>query len=588
MPTRFVKHTSCSSCGSKDNFALYVDEDGYESGHCFGCSFTIPSKDYIEEQESKKPKSKVKSFSRKEDISMSFGESKTTKPAITDEENQAIKAKTSASGNGFRGIRDDVYKYFGVRHSFDEKSGEVTEQYYPVTQEGQISGYKIREVPKNFRSVGRTGADCEMFMAFRFNRGGKYLLITEGEVDSLSAYQMLKDYNSKRGSDFETAVVSPTTGANSQKQIAANYKFFDLFDQIILAYDNDKAGQEAAEKIIPVLPKGKVKIMQMRFKDANEYLEKGKEKEFINDFYAAKSYVPVGVVASNEIYDRMLIQAEQQKISLPPVFSKLNDMLGGGLALGHCYTCSGVTGGGKTSLTNEMIYHWIFNSPYTVGVVSLELSATQYGEALLSRHLQTKLAKMNHEDKIAFLSSDKVRDSAKELFEREDGSPRFMLVDDRDSSLEQLQAIIEEMVICSGAKLICIDPWTDCGVDGLTVDEQAVAMKWIKSMIKSHGCSFFLINHVRKAQGGQKDQASGAMINESDVIGSSTIIKSSSANILLVRDKMNPDPIMRNTTHLYLSKNRLLSETGPAGDIYYDSDTSTLHDLDDWLNNNRI
>lgn len=580
----FVKHTNCDDCGSSDGKALYNDG----SSHCFVCGKTKPSEEWLEENAEKKPKSKVKSFSRKEDISMSFGESKTAKPIITDEENTAIKAKTSASGNGFRGIRDDVYKYFGVRHSFDEKTGEVTEQYYPVTQEGQISGYKIREVPKNFRSVGRTGADCEMFMAFRFNRGGKYLLITEGEVDSLSAYQMLKDYNSKRGSDFETAVVSPTTGANSQKQIAANYKFFDLFDQVIISYDSDKAGQEAAEKIIPVLPKGKVKIMQMRFKDANEYLEKGKEKEFINDFYAAKSYVPVGVVASNEIYDRMLIQAEQQKISLPPVFHKLNEMLGGGLALGHCYTCSGVTGGGKTSLTNEMIYHWIFNSPYTVGVVSLELSATQYGEALLSRHLQTKLAKMNHEDKIAFLSSDKVRESAKELFEREDGSPRFMLVDDRDSSLEQLQAIIEEMVICSGAKLICIDPWTDCAVDGLTVDEQAVAMKWIKSMIKSHGCAFFLINHVRKAQGGQKDQAAGAMINESDVIGSSTIIKSSSANILLVRDKMNPDPIMRNTTHLYLSKNRLLSETGPAGDIYYDSDTSTLHDLDDWLNNNRI
>ena len=28
--SRFVKHTSCEQCGSKDNFALYVDDDGYE------------------------------------------------------------------------------------------------------------------------------------------------------------------------------------------------------------------------------------------------------------------------------------------------------------------------------------------------------------------------------------------------------------------------------------------------------------------------------------------------------------------------------------------------------------------------------
>jgi RecA-family ATPase len=159
-----------------------------------------------------------------------------------------------------------------------------------------------------------------------------------------------------------------------------------------------------------------------------------------------------------------------------------------------------------------------------------------------------------------------------------------MLVDDRDSTLEQLQEVVEEMVICSGVKLVVADPWTDIGVDGLSIDEQAVAMKWIKSMIKSHNCSFFLINHVRKSQSGQKDQSSGAMISEADIMGSSSIMKSSSANILLVRNKMAEEDLERNTTHIYLSKNRLLSETGPAGDVYYDSQTHTLHSLEAWLN----
>jgi hypothetical protein len=43
-----------------------------------------------------------------------------------------------------------------------------------------------------------------------------------------------------------------------------------------------------SEKIVKVLPKGKVKIMPMRYKDANEYLENGKQKEFVQDFYNAK------------------------------------------------------------------------------------------------------------------------------------------------------------------------------------------------------------------------------------------------------------------------------------------------------------
>jgi len=570
----FIKHTNCEACGSSDAKAVYSDGSHY----CWSCQAVKPSEDF-KEQNSKKV-SKVKSTKENMEIKPSG------KPAITADENAEIKSETTPDPKGFRGLDASTCKPFGVRHAFSVETGELIEQYYPTTQDGQIVGYKIREVPKNFYSKGRTGADCELFMQFKFNRGGKYVLITEGELDALSAYQMLSEYNKSKNSDFETAVVSPTTGAQSHKQIAAQYKFFDTFDQIIVCYDNDKAGKEATEKILTVLPKGKVKIMNMRFKDPNEYLEKDEGRAFVSDFYNAKSYVPVGVMASTEIYQRMLEQTAQEKIELPLVFSKLNEMLGGGLSLGHCYTCSGVTGGGKTSLTNEMIYHWIFNSPYTVGVVSLELSASQYGEALLSRHLHNKLAKMQPAEKMAYLKSDKVKEAAKELFERPDGTPRFMLVDDRDSSLDQLQETIEEMVICSGVRLVVADPWTDIAVDGLSVDEQAVAMKWIKSMIKSHNCSFFLINHVRKSQSGQKDQSSGAMISESDIMGSSSIMKSSSANILLIRNKMAEDDLERNTTAILLSKNRLLSETGPAGKVYYDSQTHTLHNLDDWLNNN--
>jgi len=508
------------------------------------------------------------------------------KPVIDSELAQKIKSETSTKANGFRSLKDETLVYFGVRHAFSEETGEVEEQYYPCTQEGQLTGYKIREVPKNFRSIGRTGADCELFGQFRFNRGGKYVLLVEGEIDCLSAYQMIREYNKSKGSDFETAVVSPTTGANSKKQIANQYKFLDSFENIILCMDNDKAGKAAEEELLKYLPKGKVKLMQMKYKDANEYLAKDEQRAFISDFYSSKLYVPVGVLPSSEIYQKMLDQSSQEKISLPPVFGKLNEMLGGGLTLGHAYTCSGATGGGKTSLTNEMIYHWIFNSPHQIGIVSLELNAAQYGEALLSRHMQNKIAKLNAEDKMQYLKSEKIALAAKELFERADGSPRFMLVDDRDSSFEQFQGVVEEMIVCSGVRLVVIDPWTDIGIDGLSIDEQAVAMKWIKSMIKSHNCSFFLINHVRKTQSGQKDQSSGGMITESDIMGSSSVMKSSSANILLVRNKMAEEELERNTTRLFLSKNRILSETGPAGQIYYDSAHHTLHELDKWVEEN--
>lgn len=565
----FIKHTSCDNCGSSDGKAVY--EDG--SWHCWVCGDNKPSQEFLEQVQESKPK--VKSFVKKEKEDMEVKPS--TKPAITEEENQEIKSFTSPKAKGFRGIRDDIYSKFGVRHAFDEQTGEVIEQYYPVTQDGQLSGYKIREVPKNFRSKGRTGADCELFMQFKFNRGGKYVVLCEGEADSLAAYQMLQDYNEKRGSDFEIACVSPTTGANSKKQIAAQYKFLDTFDQIICSYDNDKAGKEAAEEIVKYLPKGKVKIMQMRYKDANDYLTQGKEKEFVQDFYNAKAYVPVGVLPSTELYDRIIQQSEVAKVPFPPFMKKLNDMFIGGMPLGYIFNIAADTGVGKTTYVNEMIYHWVFNSPHLIGIVSMELDAGQYGEALLSRHISRKLSLIGDRDeKLSLLTSERIKDKAKELMFNEDKA-RFYLLDNRDGSVEEIQDTIEELVVACGCKVIILDPLQDL-LDGLSNEEQSVFMKWMKGFIKSHGVSFVLINHMRKSEN------SGEM----DIMGSSTIIKSAAANIILKRNKLSESEQERNTTTVTVAKNRVCGLTGPAGAAYYDNQTHTLHDLDEWLQENGV
>ena len=572
----FVKHTNCEKCGSSDGKAVY--EGG--SSHCFVCEHTVPSSEFKEQNPKKS--SKVRT-TVKEEKSMEVKPS--GKPAMTPDENAEIKSVTGVAGKGFRGLKDETTKPFGVRYAYDD-NGNVEEQYYPTTQDGQIVGYKIREVPKNFYSKGRTGADCELFMQFKFNRGGKYILITEGELDALSAYQMFTEYNKTRGGDYEMAVVSPTTGANSHKQIAAQYRFFDTFDQIIVCYDNDKAGKEAVENVVKALPKGKVKVMHMRYKDPNTYLEEDKEEEFIRNFYEAKRYTPVGVLGSGDLYDKILAQAAVPKVPFPPFMNTLNEMLVGGLPLGHIVNVAAGTGLGKTSFVNEMIYHWIFNSPHKIGIVSMELDSGQYGETLLGRHLSRKLSLIQDDSaKKELLESDRVREKADELFFNEDGQHRFYLLDNRDGSIEEIQDTVEELVVSCGCRIIVLDPLQDI-LDGLSNEDQALFMKWAKGIIKSHNVTLIFINHVRKSASGVQNSSQGGAFTEEEIQGSSTIIKSASANILLSRNKYAEDPIERNTTKVVLSKNRICGLTGPAGNVYYDNDTHTLHNLDEWLNNN--
>lgn len=570
----FVKHTSCPNCGSSDNLAVYSDASYY----CFSnCGYKSVSQEWLEENADtkSKPKFKIKSNYIEKESTLTTQKKK----VISEEAKEHIKKYAGFKAGGFRSINDDVLKFYSCRTELDQDD-TVKTRYYPVTKNDELCGYKVREVPKTFSAIGEVGSGTDLYGAFRFRQGGKYVLIVGGEEDCHAAYQMLKEYSNSKGNDFVPAVVSVTTGETSaQKQIAANYAFLNSFENILVGFDSDTAGDEGVQKIISSLPKGKVKIAKWsKGKDPNEILMKGQSRSFISDFYSAKTYVPAGVMGSDQLYDKIVEQSLLEKVPLPPFLKKLERLLGGGLALGHIYNIAAMTSIGKTAIVNEMIYHWIFNSPHMIGVVSMELNSGQYGETLLSRHVQVKMARMSTEQKTSFLAAASTRKAADELFIREDGSPRFFLVDDRDGTVEQIQDTIEQMIISSGVKIIVLDPLQDL-IEGMSNEDQGLFMKWCKSIIRSHNVSIVLINHCRKKQNGNDD----IKISESDIMGSSTIMKSATANIMLARDKEAEDPIERNTTYVTLPKSRLTGDTGAAGKIYYDPETHTMHDYDEYF-----
>lgn len=575
----FLRHEACDSCGSSDGRAIYDDGSYY----CWVCNKgTLSDEAKQSLKEKRKGKVKVKSMN---DTSEETQVVKSTKPVITEDKAKEIKEQTSIQGKGFRGLKDEYTKQFGVRYSYSEETGEVTDQWYPVTQEGQLTGYKIREVPKNFRSIGRTGADCELFGQFKFNRGGKYVLLVEGELCQLSAYQMLAEYNKNRGSDFETAVVSPTIGANAQKQVAAQYKFFDSFDQIIIAMDSDEAGKKAEEKLVKVLPKGKVKIMNLRYKDSNEYLEAGKGKEFIQDFYNAKSYVPVGVVGSGDISSSMREEFMVPKIPLPPFMHKLQKMMAGGIPLGRAINLASASGTGKSTIIDEIVYYMIFNSPHKVGIVTLESTCGQYGNKLLSRHIGVKLELKTNEEALDILSSEQTKQKEHELFWMNDGEHRFYLIDDRDGGVDNVKDAIENLIIGCGCKVIVLDPVHDI-IGSLPNEEQESFYSWQKGMMKSHNCTFCNVMHTRKTQSGQKAGSTGADLHEEDIQGASAAYKSAACNLIFGRNKEAEDDIERNTTIMKATKIRWTGKTGIAGKYYYDNESHRMYDLDDFLNSN--
>jgi hypothetical protein len=403
----FVKKEQCPRCAerggdsSKDNLAIYSDGSCY----CFSCSYTILS-------DEERDKRGLNNFDE-------FYEESMGKELITQEELDEVKETTGTKGHGLRGITDSTYKTFAVRHSYCAETGKPLEQYYPCFFNGELSGFKVRILPKSFTTIGKVSKDGELFGYFKFKQSrGKYILITAGEIDCMSAYQMLEDYRKSRGSEFDPIpVVSSVVGESaSDKQVQQYYEYFNKFEKVVVCFDMDQPGREAVEKVAKVLPKGKVYVMDLPLKDINEMLEQGKEKQFIDAFFKAKTYTPTGVVGSSDLFEAMVDASVVEKLPFPPAYTELNEMLAGGVALGTIGVISAFTGIAKTTIVNEILFHWIFNSPHKIAVVSMEQSKAQFGELMLSRHMGVKLGKMFPEQKREFLQKPETKLAAEQLF----------------------------------------------------------------------------------------------------------------------------------------------------------------------------
>lgn len=537
----FVAHSSCENCGGSDPVAVYEDEKGF-NGYCFNCGTFYPSIN-----ENFRRKRRMYSM---EDIS--FVESLP-----------------------FRGWRDrridkNVSEFYGVHSEMKEESPE--KRYYPVYTNNELTGYKVRNcIEKDFRIIGQGGKHSQLFGQHIFPGNGKFLVLTEGEEDAMAAYIMLS--NGK----YKTPCVSIAHGSNSAaEQIKANYKFVSSFETVVICFDNDKSGFEAAENVCRILKPGQAKIMKMRLKDANEYLISGLQKEFVDLFWKAERYSPAGIVGSTDTWEALVQRSKFVKIPLPDFAEELQKALNGGIALSEISTIFASSGVGKSTITYEFIYHWIFNSEYKVGIISLENDLGELTENLLSIHLNRKLANIPDEAKEQFFKTEEAKEAHKSLTTSSDGTDRFIILDHQGDMLEgDLQSKMEYLVRVNGCKILILDPMT-LALSGRGNDSTDQFMSWLVSFVKREQIAHINVVHVRKAQGGQKAGSVGGTIHEEDGKGSSSIFQNSMNNILIMRDKENENVEIRNTIRVVLSKARRTGNTGPAGFWKYNNNTSRL------------
>ena len=87
-----------------------------------------------------------------------------------------------------------------------------------------------------------------MFGQHLFEHGGKRLVITEGEIDAMTVFQVNNGW----------PVVSLPNGVQSaERSVKDNLEFISSYKEVILMFDMDDAGQKAAKKVARSCPRAR-------------------------------------------------------------------------------------------------------------------------------------------------------------------------------------------------------------------------------------------------------------------------------------------------------------------------------------------
>ena len=93
---------------------------------------------------------------------------------------------------------------------------------------------------------------------------------------------------------------------NNYEPVIGEYLEWNFVYDFIL--DELEEYREASEKVAQLFSPNKCKIMNMEFKDANEYLKMGKREKFSQAWWNAQSYTPAGIVTYDDIVDDLWVE----------------------------------------------------------------------------------------------------------------------------------------------------------------------------------------------------------------------------------------------------------------------------------------
>lgn len=543
---KFLYHTSCIKCTSSDGMAVYENRDSSHTAYCYACET------YFNKDELKNNNNMTEVVKEKEQTYLSVEDINNLKSGKIPD----------------RKLSEEIVSMYGIKLEYDEQTGEIKYHYYPFYNDhGQLTGYKRRTVStKDFTVIGNIRG-AKLFGSQAFNDNGEMLIITEGELDTASAYQMLK----AKGKNYR--VVSLVNGA-SVKAIKDNLEYIERFSTIILCFDQDDPGQRAAQAAAEILSPGKAKIMSFSEKDPSDMLTAGKTNEFFSAIFNAKEYHPDGICDLADCYEDMWKLDSMKGIEWP--YEGLNDQLYE-IFPGHLYTITSAPGSGKTTLVQELEYFLLNHTEDNIGILHLEQNPGQTSWKLVARHAQKPVHIRKKRQELGI-----TREQVDKWWNETVGHRRIKVFNHFGSTQsDNILTRVRYLIKALDCKYIFLDHLSIIVSDQEEGDERKTIdriMTKLRQIVEETGVTMFLVVHLRRADG-DKGHEHGKEVTLNHLRGSQSIAQLSDVVMATERDQQSPDPKIRNISLLRILKDRDDGNTGPCCYLLYHKDTTIMTEV---------
>lgn len=353
-----------------------------------------------------------------------------------------------------------------------EKTAEAQMVKY-LKLERDAEGKKITWTSKNTPKV--------LYGKHTRQKEDRYILITEGEVDSMSWKTLDIPGLCCTSVPFGAKCESKDGRDPNEEWIGNDWDFLSSFERIYLSMDMDEEGRKAMLSIIKRLGMEICFVVELPLKDANEMLKAGRVDEMRKAFEGAKTMDPAALKNSGEYRQRVLDMMyggddkSRRGIGLPfgkyPFHLRWNEWT----------LVTGINGSGKSQVVGHILVN-LRKLGWSSCVASMEVPPAQTIRFYVGQAVGVK---------------DPPREKAEKALDWIAGG--FWMYDHVGKVLwQELLAAFRYAYRRHGVRFFVIDSWMKLGIDSEDLDAQGECCDAFSNFVRDCDVHLFVVAHPRK------------------------------------------------------------------------------------------